>query len=195
MQCGVRTNAVNNVNITHISETGNNMNDYQLGDVANDHVLTQGGWLPIGHARNQAVEADRKARSIATYERASGIAWILIGVLQIAMVITILAGVWNIIAGVSRLRLAPAIERRHYSVPTAFDGIGMLVTIGLINLFFGAFFGVVMVAVDFVIRQIVLDNRDIFTTRGAGDPAPHDLQHDLAHAIPSNDPTLTRPGW
>jgi hypothetical protein len=90
MQCGVRTNAVNNVNITHISETGNNMNDYQLGDVANDHVLTQGGWLPIGHARNQAVEADRKARSIATYERASGIAWILIGVLQIAMVITIL---------------------------------------------------------------------------------------------------------
>jgi hypothetical protein len=71
----------------------------------------------------------------------------------------------------------------------------MLVTIGLINLFFGAFFGVVMVAVDFVIRQIVLDNRDIFTTRGAGDPAPHDLQHDLAHAIPSNDPTLTRPGW
>ena len=195
MQRGVRTTAVNNLTTTHMNETGNNMHHYQLGDVANDHVLTQSGWLPIGQARNQAVEADRKARSIATYERASGIAWILIGVLQIAMVITILAGVWNIIAGVSRLRLAPAIERRHHSVPTAFDGVGMLITIGLINLFFGAFFGVVMVAVDFVIRQIVLDNRDIFTTRGAGDPAPHGLQHDLAPAIPPNDPTVTRPGW
>jgi hypothetical protein len=37
------------------------------------------------------------------------------------------------------------------------------VAIALVNLFFGAIFGLIMVGVDFYIRQRILDHRRIFT--------------------------------
>lgn len=107
-------------------------------------------------------QADAKASGIATYERISGVLWIVIGIFQIFSVVLIIAGIWNIIAGISRLGVAPAIQRREARVPAMFEGVLGLVLIGLVNLFFGAAFGVLMVAVDFVIRQQVLNNRHIF---------------------------------
>lgn len=145
-------------------------------------------------------DADRKASSIATYERLSGLAWIGIGVVQVLLVYTILAGIWNIVAGISRLRIAPAIERRHWSVPDAFSGVGQLLIIGAINLFFGAAFGVIMVVVvDFIIRQYVLDNRHIFTG-GVAAPAGAGGPGNPAGASPGTPGTVaagqpTSPGW
>lgn len=118
--------------------------------------------VPAAPVHPVDAQADAKARSIATYERVSGVLWIVIGVLQVASVVLIIAGAWNIFAGITRLSAAPAIERREARVPAMFQGVVGLVLIGLVNLFFGAVFGVVMVVVDFVIRQQVLDNRRIF---------------------------------
>jgi hypothetical protein len=106
--------------------------------------------------------ADALAGRIATYERVSGVLWIVLGVLQVLSVALIIAGAWNIIAGTSRLGIAPAIARRESGVPQAFAGVAGLVIIGLVNLFFGAAFGLIMVAVDFYVRQRVLDNAHVF---------------------------------
>jgi hypothetical protein len=106
--------------------------------------------------------ADELARGIARYERISGVVWIVLGVIQIFTFYLALAGVWNIFAGITRLTAAPAIQRRESRVPAMFAGVVGLILIGLVNLFVGAVFGIVMVAVDFYIRQRILDNRQIF---------------------------------
>lgn len=107
-------------------------------------------------------EADAQAADIARYERMSGVLWIVIGVIQVLSVVLIIAGVWNIVAGVKRLSMVPVIQRRETRVPTMFEGVTGLVLIGLVNLVFGAVFGIVMVFVDLAIRQQVQDNRRIF---------------------------------
>lgn len=120
--------------------------------------------IGIGDASPYAqAAADSTARGIATYERVSGVVWIVLGVVQMLSIVLIIAGIWNILAGISRLGVAPRIERRDAAVPQLFEGVVGLVLIGLVNLFFGAFIGVVMVGVDFYVRQRVLDNRHIFT--------------------------------
>jgi hypothetical protein len=107
-------------------------------------------------------------RRIATYERVSGWFWIVLGVLQIMSLFLIIAGVWNIVAGVSRLKMAPRVERREASVPPAFEGLAMLIVVGVINFLFGAMIGLVLVGVDLYVRDLVLKNRHLF----AGGQAP-----------------------
>ena len=118
---------------------------------------------PSPPAFGDEAPADPLARGIATYERVSGALWILLGIVQLFSVVLIVAGVWNIVAGISRLAGAGRIERREARVPSMFQGVGGLVLIALVNLFFGAVLGVLLVAVDFYVRQRVLDNRHIFT--------------------------------
>lgn len=101
-------------------------------------------------------------RRIADYERISGILWITIGAIQCITVIGIIAGIWNIIAGISRIGAAPVILRRDPQVPAMFEGIGQLIVIGIINLLLGGVIGVVFVIFDFVIRDMVLRNRHLF---------------------------------
>ncbi len=116
------------------------------------------------HSEARAAEL---ARGIATYERVSGVLWIGLGLLQVLSLWLVFAGVWNLVAGISRLGIAPAIERREARIPQAFAGIVGLVVIALVNLFLGAMIGLVMVALDFYVRSRVLDNRDIFTKQSS----------------------------
>ena len=101
-------------------------------------------------------------RRIADYERVSGILWIVIGVFQCLTLIGIIAGIWNIFAGISRIRIVPTILQRDPRVPAAFEGIGQLIVIGIINLMLGGVVGVLFVIFDFVIRDMVLRNRHLF---------------------------------
>jgi uncharacterized membrane protein len=123
---------------------------------------TQGSLAPAYGYQFPDAAADSTAKGIATYERLSGVAWIVLGIFQILSVVLLIAGVWNIFAGITRLSAAPRIERREASVPLMFQGVAGLVVIGLVNLVFGAVIGIVMVAVDLYVRQRVLDNRHIF---------------------------------
>ena len=101
---------------------------------------------------------------IATYERASGWAWLVLGVIQVLTVIGIIAGAWNIYAGISRIKVAPRIERHEASIPRAFEPWTMYVVIGVINLVFGAVIGLVVLALDLFVRDQVLKHRHLFLT-------------------------------
>ncbi len=110
--------------------------------------------------------AEHTICTIASYEKISGIIWLILGIVQCLSLIAIIAGVWNIVAGISRIRAAPIILQRHPGVPAAFEGVGMLIAIGLVNLFLGGFIGVIAVVFDFVIRDMVLKNRALFDGSG-----------------------------
>ncbi len=113
-------------------------------------------------SQTMAASPDHTVRRIADYERISGILWIIIGAIQCLTLIGIIAGVWNIVAGISRISAAPLILQRDPRVPAMFEGIGQLIVIGLINIFLGGIVGVLFVIFDFVIRDMVLRNRQLF---------------------------------
>lgn len=106
---------------------------------------------------------DGTISSLSGMETASGVIWIVIAILQIIMVYTIIAGVWNLIAGFSRFGLASKIRERSYDVPELYEGIGGLIAIAVINLLLGGVIGLAAVAFDFYIRNEVLKNRHLFT--------------------------------
>jgi hypothetical protein len=60
--------------------------------------------------------------------------------------------------------MAPRVERREASVPPSFEGLGMLIVIGIINFLFGALIGLVLVGVDLYVRDQILKNRHLFTS-------------------------------
>lgn len=113
------------------------------------------------------VEAASLANKIAAYEYASGIFWIVVGVLQYLTCAFVIAGAWNIYAATSRFRLAKAIRALHPGVPGAFRDPGWLITMAAVNIFLGGVIGVVFVAFDAYIRSLVLKNAHIFTGSGA----------------------------
>ncbi len=100
---------------------------------------------------------------IYLYEKISAILWIFIAIFQIISVLAIVAGIWNLIAGISRLGLLKDIKARKKDIPKEYEGVIQLIIIGFINLFLGAGFGIVIVIFDFYIRGLVLDNQKLFT--------------------------------
>ena len=109
------------------------------------------------------IDDENLIRRIADYERISGILWIVLAIIQICTCIGAVAGIWNIFAGRSRLKIAPQIRLRNPNVPKAFESIGQLVVIGAINLLLGGVIGVIFVGFDFFIRDKVLTNNRLFT--------------------------------
>lgn len=105
---------------------------------------------------------DATIQRIASYERFSGIAWIVIGAFQCIAVVSIIAGIWNIFAGISAIKSVPLILSRDSRVPAMYEGVGQLIIIGLINLFLGGGIGILFVIFDFIIRNMVLKNRHLF---------------------------------
>lgn len=101
-------------------------------------------------------------KKIATYERISGITWIVLGVLQTLAIVLAIAGIWNIVAGVQRLKIVNGIEARKIWVPLQFENETSLIVMGLVNFFLGGFVGVAVVAFDVYIRNLVLQNRAVF---------------------------------
>jgi hypothetical protein len=107
-------------------------------------------------------EADAFAAQIAFYEKLSGILWLVIAGLQILTCFGLIAGAWNIYAGVSRLRLVKHVRARRFFIPAAYEGVAMLVVLGLVNLLIGGVVGVAFVLFDFYIRDQVLSNSGVF---------------------------------
>lgn len=128
--------------------------------------MPQTGITPPPYPAQASDAAEHTIRSIASYEKCSGIIWLVIGIVQCMTLIAIIAGIWNIVAGISRIRSAPLILQRHPGIPAAFEGVGQLIIIGLINLFLGGVIGVVAVIFDFYIRDMVLKNRALFDGSG-----------------------------
>lgn len=105
---------------------------------------------------------DLLIRRIADYQRVSGILWICIGAIQLLTVVGIIAGAWNIYAGITRINSCKFILARGPHVPRAFESVTQLIVIGLINLLIGGVIGILFVAFDFYIRDLVLKNASLF---------------------------------
>ena len=107
---------------------------------------------------------DSLIRRISEYERISGILWIVLGAIQILTILCIIAGVWNIFAGISRVKASKSIADREASIPKMFEeNLTMLIVIGAVNLLLGGVIGILFVAFDFYIRDLVLKNTHLFT--------------------------------
>jgi Protein of unknown function (DUF2510) len=115
---------------------------------------------------------DNLVRRLAEYTRWSGIAWIILGALQILGVVTIVAGAWNIYAGYTRIRASGPISQRSPGVPAAFQPLAGYVIIGLLNLLLGGVIGVVLVIVDLFVRDQILKNAHIFAGPRAVEGVP-----------------------
>jgi Protein of unknown function (DUF2510)/Family of unknown function (DUF5362) len=113
--------------------------------------------------RSPADQDQLTVQRLYDYEHWSGIAWIVLGGIQVLSVIGILAGAWNIYAGLRRLKTADRIKAQDRNIPAAFQSLTGYIVIGLINLFFGAVIGIVLVGVDLWVRQQVLDNARLFS--------------------------------
>lgn len=117
------------------------------------------------------IDGELTIRRLGDYERISGILWIVLGAFQILTIIGIIAGIWNIFAGISRMKVSKRIKARENAVPGIFEDYTQLVVIGIINLLVGGVVGVVFVAFDFYIRDVVLKNARLFTAEPIQQPA------------------------
>lgn len=102
-------------------------------------------------------------RRLSDYARWSGWAWLTLGVLQVLSVVGVIAGLWNIYVATTRIKWAPQIAARQYTVPRAVESLVGYAVIGVINLFFGAAIGIAFVLVDLYVRDQILKNRHLFT--------------------------------
>lgn len=108
-------------------------------------------------------EADNQIRRIADYERLSGIFWIGLGAIQVCMLWTAVAGIWNTVAAITRWKLPDRIRGRDPALPELYRGINQLVIIGIVNLLLGGIIGILFVVFDLFIRDQVLTNAHLFT--------------------------------
>lgn len=106
---------------------------------------------------------DTLIRRISDYERVSGILWIVLGIIQTLTIILAIAGIWNVIAGITRVSAAGRIQKRDRRIPSEFEGIAMLIIIGIVNFLLGGLIGLLFVGFDFYIRDLILTNRRVFT--------------------------------
>lgn len=102
-------------------------------------------------------------RRISEYLHVSGVIWIVLAILQILSIVGIIAGAWNLYAGITRLNAAKLAQGRDHQVVKGFESISGLVVIAVINLLLGGFIGIILVGFDFFIRDRILKNAHLFT--------------------------------
>lgn len=107
--------------------------------------------------------ADKVARRIAGFANLSGFLWLALGAFQIVTIYLAIAGIWNFFAGLSRLRAAERIHRRQANAPSSVPTLLGLILICVVNVAFGMWWGVAIVAIDLVVRRLVRGNSAIFT--------------------------------
>ena len=127
---------------------------------------------PVASQRSPADQDQLTVQRLYDYEHWSAIAWIVLGGLQVLSIILILFGAWNIYAGLRRLKTADRIKARDKTIPATFESLTGYIVFGLINLFFGAVIGIVLVGVDLWIRQQILDNTRLFSAPHAPTATP-----------------------
>ncbi len=105
---------------------------------------------------------------LAHYEKISAIVWFVIAGLQIIIGIfsyyaPILIGLWNIYAGLSRLKYSKLLEGTPEGVYEYFKKQGTSNIVFLVlNIFLGGLIGGIAAGFDIYIRKYVMDNEEFF---------------------------------
>ena len=103
------------------------------------------------------------ALKVKRCEVVSGVAWLLVGVVQLLLVYTAAAGVWNVINAIVALRNCKNITPGNPHVVPYFEGRKVwLIVMAVVNLILGGVVGVLLVLFDWHVRDFVLRNRSAF---------------------------------
>ncbi|MCD7778864.1 MAG: hypothetical protein LUH47_10265 [Clostridiales bacterium] len=103
------------------------------------------------------------ATSIRRLEAMSSIAWLIIGIIQIVLIYTAAAGIWNIITAIMCLRNCKNIVEGNPNVVPYFESRQTWIIIAaVINLVLGGVIGVVLALLEMWLRSYVLKNRSVF---------------------------------
>lgn len=111
---------------------------------------------------NQTViEAYKK---LANYEKVSGVIWLIIGIIQCITLVGIICGIWNIVVSVQRIKFGKQIETTYpQNIYNSFKNqISSIIIMLILNMFLGAFIGVIGAIFDLVVRNFVMKNQNIF---------------------------------
>jgi len=114
----------------------------------------------------KGAENQKILSKIADLERISAIVWIVLGIILVCACFTMIAGIWNIVAGVHNLKRVSRIRAGDSSIPKEYEeNITSLVIIGVVNVLLGGIIGAFFVGFDFYIRDTVLKNKHLFVTK------------------------------
>lgn len=120
------------------------------------------------------------AARVRRNETVISVLWLALGVVQLALLYTAAAGVWNIVNAILTLRNTRNIVAGNPNVVPYFDGKRTgLIVMGVVNLVLGGVVGVALVLYELHIRQVVLDNAGAFDA-GAAPVAAEKARADAA---------------
>ena len=120
---------------------------------------------PVKPAKKQNAPSEPAdvAAKVRRCEVVSGVAWLLIGVVQCVLLYTAAAGVWNIINAIVSLRNVKNISVGNAAVVPYFEGRKVwLIVAAVVNIILGGVVGVFLVAFEWYVRDYVLRNRYVF---------------------------------
>lgn len=108
-------------------------------------------------------EPERVAMKLRRCELASGILWLILGVVQVVLVYTAAAGLWNIVNSILRLRSLRNLRAGNPEVVPWYDGRKtMIIIFAVVNIVLGGVVGVALAAFDWWVRDYALKNRAAF---------------------------------
>ena len=104
------------------------------------------------------------AEKVKRGELISGLLWLVVGVVQLILVYTAAAGVWNVINAIIRLRSVGNIRVGNPEVVPWYENRRTsLIIFAVVNLILGGVVGVALVAFDWWVRDYVIKNKTAFT--------------------------------
>ena len=109
---------------------------------------------------------------LSSYEKTSGIVWIIIAVIQLIIGIyfwwILIMGVWNIFAGISRINTSNSIMKTPVGVYESFNkSLASIIIFMILNICIGGIVGVVGCIFDFVARNYAVNNGDLLLSAEA----------------------------
>lgn len=117
----------------------------------------------VQRKREPLTGAEAVAAKVRRWEVASCVAWIVIGIVQCVLLYTVAAGVWNVVNAILALRNAKNITAHNPGVVPYFDQRRVwLIVLAVVNLVLGGVVGVVLVLLEWLLRDYVLRNRSAF---------------------------------
>lgn len=117
----------------------------------------------VRRKREPLTGAEAVAAKVRRWEIASCVAWIVIGIVQCVLLYTAAAGVWNVVNAILALRNVKNITAHNPGVVPYFDQRRVwLIVLAVVNLVLGGVVGVVLVLLEWLLRDYVLRNRSAF---------------------------------
>ena len=106
-------------------------------------------------------------QNISSKEKVGGIIWIVVASFQLLIGLTynwiiMFIGIWNLIIGITRITNAGKMEQRANNIVETYENtLTSLIIFLILNIFIGGIIGVVGAIYDLVVRNYVLNNRNV----------------------------------